>query len=53
MAPELTVVNASYNFMPVESLTILSSTLKLAKGMLFITEITAQLFKYQTAVAYM
>ncbi|KAK4778603.1 hypothetical protein SAY86_006131 [Trapa natans] len=33
-APELTVVNASHNFMPPESLIILSSTLKSAKAKL-------------------
>ena len=31
-APELLVVNAAYNFMPVESLTVVHSSLKVGKG---------------------
>ena len=31
-APELVVVNAAYNFMPVESLTVVHSSLKVGKG---------------------
>lgn len=33
-APELLVVNAAYNFMPVESLTVVHSSLKVGKGKL-------------------
>lgn len=31
-APELVTVNASYNLMPIESLTIICSAIKAAKG---------------------
>jgi hypothetical protein len=32
LAPELVEVNAAYNFMPVESLSIICAALKVAKG---------------------
>jgi hypothetical protein len=37
LAPELTEVNAAYNFMPVESFNIICSALKVAKGNYFKT----------------
>ncbi|KAK1561083.1 hypothetical protein Q3G72_034267 [Acer saccharum] len=47
LAPELTEVNAAYNLMPLESLTILCSALKAAKGHLKRLDLTGNIWDYQ------
>ncbi|KAK2648705.1 hypothetical protein Ddye_016194 [Dipteronia dyeriana] len=47
LAPELTEVNAAYNLMPLESLTILCSGLKTAKGHLKRLDLTGNIWDYQ------
>ncbi|KAJ4849155.1 hypothetical protein Tsubulata_037619 [Turnera subulata] len=48
LAPEITTVNASYNLMPLESLTIICSALKLAKGNLECLDLTGNNWDYQS-----
>ncbi|XP_028065188.1 uncharacterized protein LOC114268248 isoform X1 [Camellia sinensis] len=52
-APELVAVNAGYNFMPSESLSIICSTLKVAKGKLKHVDLTGNNWHDQSAVASM
>lgn len=49
LAPELTEVNAAYNVMPVESLTIICSALKVAKGNLEILDLSGNTWSNQPA----
>ncbi|KAF5458282.1 hypothetical protein F2P56_022319 [Juglans regia] len=53
VAPELTEVNAAYNFMPVESLTIICSALKVAKGSLEHLNLMGNTWAYHPAHASM
>ncbi|KAG2712084.1 hypothetical protein I3760_04G108300 [Carya illinoinensis] len=53
VAPELTEVNAAYNFMPVESLTIICSALKVAKGSLEHLNLTGNTSAHHPAHASM
>ncbi|XP_021651436.2 uncharacterized protein LOC110643388 [Hevea brasiliensis] len=52
-APELVVVNASYNLMPAESLTIICSALKAAKGNLQQLDLTGNTWDCQQTYASM
>ncbi|KAE7997929.1 hypothetical protein FH972_002517 [Carpinus fangiana] len=49
LAPELAEVNAAYNFMPVESLTIICSALKVAKGNLERLDLSGHTWSNQPA----
>ncbi|KAJ7972552.1 Leucine-rich repeat, ribonuclease inhibitor subtype [Quillaja saponaria] len=53
LAPELTAVNAAYNLMPVESLTIICSALKVAKGNLQHVDLTGNIWNYKQSHASM
>lgn len=50
-APKLGEVNAAYNFMPVESLSIICAALKVAKGNLERLDLTGNTLDYQLAQA--
>ncbi|KAK9944911.1 hypothetical protein M0R45_010453 [Rubus argutus] len=52
-APELVTVNASYNLMPIESLTILCSAIKAAKGTLGLLDLSGNIWDYKPIYASM
>ncbi|KAM3731269.1 hypothetical protein ACB098_12G150000 [Castanea mollissima] len=53
LAPKLGEVNAAYNFMPIESLSIICAALKVAKGNLERLDLTETTLDYQLAHASM